>query len=95
VIALKAQIKVLPDQKCLVLNYRCKPAVWETGTVTDVEISVGKDRTTRPTYTVILDRKSISKREKYRAMANNAEPWGTVIRLYVGNKAIEPLKNKR
>lgn len=75
-------IKVLPHQKCLVLNYRRRPAVWEKGTVKGIKISIGTYHgegggklVLRNTYDVILDRKA-----------------GGVIWLYVGDDGIHSIK---
>jgi len=81
-------VKVLPGQKCLALNYRCKPAVWETGECTHVEIGVNHRGKPNVQYTVILDRRSLSKRDKYRQAAGH-DVYGTVLRLYVGQDKIE------
>lgn len=51
-----SNVKALPDTKVWVLNYRKRPAQWETGTVRWVRIGVNKSGETRNTYEVATDR---------------------------------------
>jgi len=66
-------LKVLPGQSCLVLNYRMRPAQWEHGVVSDARLCVDAKGKTWANYDVQLDRYSAR---------------GIPIRLYVGDDKI-------
>jgi len=84
---IKVSVKVLPEQQCTVLNYRCSPPKWEAGVCQFVDVSVNENGKTGNHYRVILDRKSFTKRY----------PWGRLIFVTVGDDGIltkTPTKGK-
>ncbi len=86
---IKVEIKVLPDQPCFVLNYRCKPEVWEYGHVQFVDVSIDSDGNPRVQYRVTLERTS-KRRTRFFPQG------GGHILLTVGeNKIKEILKKKK
>ncbi len=85
-IIVKASVKVLQSQKCMVLNYNRRPKVWEEGIVSAVRIGVNREGICHVSYDVILDRVSISAREKRREY-----PIPTRLSVTVGDDAIKPL----
>lgn len=68
------KLKVAPDDQCIVLNYKKRPADWETGKVMDVQIHVNRNHHIHTHYRVKLDRLS------------NA---GNMIIIHVGNAGIK------
>ena len=51
-------VKVLPDENCIVRNYCCRPAQWENGIVRDTEVGIRADGTYHVSYRVLLDRRT-------------------------------------
>lgn len=75
---IKVEITALPGAKVLVLNYRCRPAKWEEGTVGSVSVGVNKDGSYRTSYSVWTDRVIVTRRQ----------PWGKQISLSVSEEGI-------
>lgn len=85
-----ALVQLLPDEPCMVLNYKKRPGVWESGVVKSVKIGVGSEGDTKVTYDVLLDRKTISKEEKRKAKRiPNYEPWTRPVWLTVSDDKIQ------
>lgn len=84
-------VQLFPNQRCVALNYFCRPARWESGKVTSVEIHIDSNGKCRTRYTVTLDRKTISAKEKRRAKYEEGyKPWENFIRLTVNDESIQP-----
>lgn len=85
------EVQLFPEQRCVALNYFLRPPQWESGKVTDVEIHVNSEGECRTRYTVILDRRTISAKEKRRAKYEEGyQPWERIIRLTVNDESIQP-----
>jgi len=59
-------VKALPDEKCIVRNYRCRPAKWENGIVRDTEVGIRSDGTYHVSYRVLLDRRTTGRSRMFR-----------------------------
>ena len=62
---MEISVKALPGAQISVLNYRCKPAVWEPGTVLDTDVSIKSDGKYHCSYRVRLDRTVEPGRKNY------------------------------
>jgi len=75
------KLKCLPGDKCIALNYRCRPAQWENGVVISVTTRFREDSTYDTSYEVLLDRKTTTK--------SRFHPFGGAsIFITVGDDAI-------
>jgi hypothetical protein len=82
---INVQLKALPGQKVNALNYRCRPAQWETGTVRRVESSFDKTGNYRNSYRVLLNRTTTGKSRMF-------PDGGSPIFLQVSDDNIELIK---
>lgn len=75
---LTIDLKALKGEEVEVLNSRKKPAIWERGVVSLIEIRVSYTNTLYATYRVVLDRKS--------------DRMGNIV-LYIGEDKIRKLQD--
>lgn len=70
---IEVEIIATVGDEVYVENYRTKDKTWEAGVVSNVEIGVSKDYTTKVGYTVRLHRKTYAK---------HGPSWGRPISLF-------------
>lgn len=75
---IKTEVKAIPGQRVMVLNYRKRPHEWEEGEVRSTNIGVTNNGKIRNSYNVATIRQTRTKRQ----------PWGRCIFLSVGDDGI-------
>jgi hypothetical protein len=62
---INVELKCIPGDKCIVLNYRRKPSDWENGKCSGVKVKIRNDGSYHVFYEVTLDRTSKNKSRLY------------------------------